>query len=259
MIESMEQAARQNVDLIAFPELAVTGGKLVAVNAAVDRLCAAARANRITVAFGVPRHKGSRWFNTAVVAGPDGDILAHYDQLAAEPPFSAGGSPAAMWFSVKGVPAVVTIGRDALWNEIAELAAVAGARLHVNLSREPVPGDAQSLQRRQIGAALSSFLTLTVMANAGGYSAIWDDLSAREETRAEVRGLPGPSPGAVRIFSAFSANLVIEAKTAPALISARRHVPGKNTHFPQRTGTYHPSMAPWYVAGAQLIAGTPGK
>jgi predicted amidohydrolase len=259
MIESMEQAARQNADLIAFPELAVTGGKLVAVDAAVDQLCAAARAHRITVVFGVPRREGTRWFNTAVVAGPDGDLLTRYAQLAVEPPFSPGDRPAAMWFSVKGVPAVVTVGRDALWNEIAELAAVAGARIHVNLSREPMPGDAQRLRQRQIGAALSSFLTLTVMANAGGYSAIWDDLSAREETRAEVRGLPGPSPGAVRIFSAFSANLVIEAKTGPALISARRHVPGKNTHFPQRTGSYHPSMASWYVVGAQLVAGTPGK
>ncbi len=28
-----------------------------------------------------------------------------------------------MWFEIKGVPCVMTIGRDALWSEIAEMAA----------------------------------------------------------------------------------------------------------------------------------------
>jgi predicted amidohydrolase len=255
MIQKIGEAAQQKADLVAFPELAVTGGKRVSAEDAIERLCAAARSNRIAVAFGVPRRDGEVWYNSAVVAGSDGAILTRYDQLAARAPFSPGERPAAMWFSVKGVPAVVTIGREALWNEIAEIAAVAGARLHVNLSREPVRTGADSLLRRQIGAALSSFMTLNVMANAGGYSAIWDDLSAREETRAEVRDLPRPSPGPVRVFSAFSANLAAEAESAPALISATRRVPGKNTHYPQRTANYHPAMARWYVFGAQLLTG----
>jgi hypothetical protein len=102
-------------------------------------------------------------------------------------------------------------------------------------------------------------MTFTVMANAGGYSAIWDDLRASEETRAEVRDLPRPSPGALLVFSAFSANLVAEAKAGPALISATRHVPGRNTYYPQRTGRYHPSMAHWYLFGGQLLAGAPNE
>jgi predicted amidohydrolase len=253
MIEKIADAARQKADLVAFAELAVTGGERAGVSGAVERLCAAAKANRIAVVFGAPRLDAGRWYNSAVVAGPDGAVLARYDQLAAQPPFSSGEHPSAMWFSVKGVPAVVTIGRESLWNEIAELAAVAGARLHVNLSREAVQGGADALRRRQVGAALSSFLTLNVLVNAAGRSAIWDDLSAREETRAEVRDLPRRSPGAVRVFSAFSANLVVEAEAAPALIWATRRVPGKNTHYPQRTANYHPAMAAWYVRGAQML------
>ncbi len=237
----------------------MTGGKPGDAGNALDRIRAAAKANRIGVAFGMPWREDGRWYNSAFVAGPDGAILTRYDQLAARESFAAGQRPAAMWFSVKGVPAVVTIGREALWNEIAELAAVAGARLHVNLAREPVSGSAAVLRRRQTGAALSTFMTLTVMANAGGYSAIWDDLSAREETRAEVRDLPRPSPGAVRIFSAFSANLVVEAEDAPGMISATRRVPGKNTHYPQRTANYHPALASWYVRGAEILTGLAEK
>jgi predicted amidohydrolase len=253
MVEAIGKAAGSKADLVAFPELALTGGELVQTGGAVERIRAAARTNNITVVAGMPRSSRGRWYNSAIVAGPDGTILTSYDQLAAQAPFSAGERAASMWFSVKGVPAVVTIGRDALWNEIAELAAVAGARLHVNLSRERVTRPAELLRRRQIGAALSSFMTLTVAVNADGHSAIWDDLNAREETRAEVRDLPRPASGAVQVYSAFSANLVVEAGNGPSLISAVRRIPGKNQHYPLRTGNYNPAMRPWYLFGAALM------
>jgi hypothetical protein len=76
-----------------------------------------------------------------------------------------------MWFHVRGVPAVVSVGRDASWNEVAELAAVAGARLHINIAAEDVPGKEAALRRRQAGAALASFMTLTVMVNRAGRGA----------------------------------------------------------------------------------------
>ena len=41
-----------------------------------------------------------------------------------------------MWFEVRGVPAVVTVGRDVLWNEIAELAAIGGAQIHCHLAND---------------------------------------------------------------------------------------------------------------------------
>ena len=155
---------------------------------------------------------------------------------------------------------MVSVGRDALWNEIAELAAVAGARLHVNIAADPVPSEAAAVVRRQIGAALSSFMTLTVMSNRAGRgmgrSAIWDDLNARAESRAEVRGLPRPDSGAVKIYSAFSANLVAEAGEEPELLVAARHIPGRNTYYPQRTAQFQPARDFWYVFGARLL--TPG-
>jgi predicted amidohydrolase len=183
----------------------------------------------------------------ATVVGPDGEVLARHRGLA-----DGGADAATMWFRVKGVPAVVTTGRDALWNEVAELAAFAGARLHVHLTSERAAGRAAQLRRRQIGAALSSFFTLTVMA-APAYSAVWEDLAGAEETRAAVRGEPRPEGAPVRIYSPFSANLAAEAGTGPELIAVRRGIPGPNPYARLRAGHFQPAMEAWYRFGSRLL------
>lgn len=81
-----------------------------------------------------------------------------------------------MRFRVKGVPAFVTIGRDALWTELTELAAVAGAQVHVHLDDDPDPSSDATLRRRQIWSNAASYLTFTAVANTVD-STIWDDLS----------------------------------------------------------------------------------
>lgn len=255
MIKLIGEASSKGADLVAFAESAVTGGRLATPGDALERIRAAARSSGIAVAFGMPVREGASWLNSAFVVGSNGEVLTRYDQLSARQPFRAGRRAAAMWFELKGVPGIVTIGRDGLWNEIAELAAVAGARLHVHLSREAVNGPEALLRRRQILAALASFSTLTVAANAGAASAIWDDLSTRAETRAFLRGQPIPDFGKVKVLSLFSANLVEEAGAGQALVTAKRRVPGVNPHYPQRTANFHPAAGPWYLLGGQLVAG----
>lgn len=183
----------------------------------------------------------------ATVVGPDGRVLARHRGLA-----EGGADPKTMWFRVKGVPAIVTTGRDALWNEIAELAAFAGARLHVHLTNERAAGRAAQLRRRQLGAALGSFFTVTLMA-APAYSAIWEDLAGAEETRAAVRGEPRPETGAVRVYSPFSANLAAEAGTGSELLVVRRTIPGPNPYAQRRAGRVQPAMESWYRSGARLL------
>lgn len=183
----------------------------------------------------------------ATVVGPDGRVLARHRGLA-----EGGADPKTMWFRVKGVPAIVTTGRDALWNEIAELAAFAGARLHVHLTNERAAGRAAQLRRRQLGAALGSFFTVTLMA-APAYSAIWEDLAGAEETRAAVRGEPRPETGAVRVYSPFSANLAREAGAGAELLVVRRTIPGPNPYAQRRAGRVQPAMESWYRSGARLL------
>src|SRR5690606_8899332 len=99
--------------------------------------------------------------NSAFVLGPNGSILTRYDQLSATGPFQPGDDPRAMWFTVKGVSAVVTIGDDALWTELAELAAIEGARIQVHLDHDPTDSHEARLRRWQIWANLVSYHTLS--------------------------------------------------------------------------------------------------
>jgi predicted amidohydrolase len=240
----IREARARKADLVAFPAEAVPAS-------ALGRLCAAAKANEITVVFGTKYRDAIGWHSSAYVVGPDGSVLTRYDQLSAAAPLEAGKDAGAMWFRVKGVPAVVTIGRDALWTELAELAAVAGAQIHVHLDCDPDDGPAARQRRLQTWANFASFLTFTATANMIE-AALWDDLRGRDESRAVVRGLPKPDLGVVEVESPFSANLVARAER-DTLVVATRRVPALNPYHPSRTANLNPQMKPWYELGANLL------
>lgn len=245
-MEAMIGRARaKGADLVALPERAIS-------ETALERLQAAAREHRIVVVVGMEHRAPRGRYNSAFVLGPDGSVLTRYDQLSATGPFQPGANPAAMWFRVKGVPAVVTIGRDAMWTELAELAAVAGAQIHVHLDHDQAGSPEADLRRLQVWSNLASFQTFTVTASATG-SAIWDDLRDMEERRAEVRGLRRPETGLVQVYSPFSANLMIQAGSGPQLITATRRVGAGNQYHPQRTSQFNPQMDAWYRLGAAMI------
>ena len=252
MIAAIRDARARKADLVVFPARAIA-------YSALEPLQAAAKANTITVVFGAEyseaagRGRAPAPRNSAFVIGPDGAVLTRYDQLSAEPPFAPGTNPRAMWFRVKGVPAVVTIGRDALWTELAELAAVAGAQLHVHVDHDPDASPAATLRRQQIWSNLASYLTFTATANVVG-SAIWDDLTGMLESRHIVRGTPKPDYGPVEVDSPFSANLVATTTGERPMIVATRHVAKINPHFQRRPASLNPQMEPWYRIGAALIA-----
>lgn len=148
-IEAMITKARaKRADLVALPERAVPETTLA-------RLHAATREHSITVVVGMEHRQAAGRYNSAFVLGSDGSVLTHYDQLSATSPFQTGSRAAAMWFRVKGVPAVVTMGRDGLWSELSELAAVAGAQIHVHLDHDPAssPGIAVPIWREPSAAS----------------------------------------------------------------------------------------------------------
>jgi hypothetical protein len=240
------EARMKGADLIAFPAMAIA-------ESALPALQTAARENQITVVFGAEHRDADGLRNSAFVIGPDGAVLTRYDQLSATAPFAPGLNPATINFRVKGVPAIVTIGRDGLWTELSELAAVAGARIHVHLDHDRADDADARLRRLQVWANLASYLTFSATVNVSE-AMIWDDLSGMEERRGggEARLIRGEAD----VFSPFSANLVARTSTNTPLIVATRIVSGPNPHFARLVASKNPKMAPWFRLGASLL--TPG-
>lgn len=245
MLSMVREARGKRADLVAFPARAVG-------EEALPEFQTAAREHGMTVVIGAEHRADGGPRNSAFVIGPEGSVLTRYDQLSASLPFQAGTDAAAMWFTVKGVPAVVTVGKDALWTELAELAAVAGARIHVHLDNDPATGTEASQRRLQVLANVASFHTFTAAANVAG-SMIWDDLRGLDESRAVVRNLPAPDSGPVEVYSPFSANLVARAGEGPVLLTATRLIPGPNPYHPRRTTGFNPQMEAWYRLGARSV------
>ncbi len=278
-MEALIAEAGGKADVIAFPALAVTGprGKDVLavtpdeLTSALARIQDAAKKYRVHVIFGMPGKEVAaddaptgRPTNRAWVIGPDGEVLTSYDQMAVDRPdlFQAGSCPEKMWFRVKGVPAAVTIGQDALWSEIGELAAFSGAQLLFNLTCEQEAGTEADLVRLQVAANFASYLTFTVVTNAAaangspddfegaGQTTIWDDLRGADEIRAAVQRKPFPESGKAAIYASFAANCVVQADKEERIVYATRTV---NTQNPFREDSFNPRMRPWYWFGARTI------
>ena len=258
MTELVGAAKNRGADLIVFPELALTG-RTVQVSpdessAAVARMRAVAKRAGICVVFGMPSPSSMGRHNSALVLGPDGALLTRYDGLVVghDGPFEPGTSAAAMWFEVRGVPAVVTVGDDVLWNEIAELAAIAGAQIHCHLANDTGAGGsaADRLRRDQLWVNLASYRTITVTANAarpssgrgGGGSTIWSDFGRFSRGRGK-----GP----------YSAVPVARAGDAEELIVATLDVPRSNPHRELITAMVDRRMEGWLLAGARAIRSGP--
>lgn len=205
---------------------------------------------------GAPYRDQGKLRNSAFVIGPDGTVLTRYDQMAVEQGglFAPGSSPKSMWFRLKGVPGVVTIGKDGLWNEIAEMTAQAGAQLHVHIAYDRTTGSQADLRRMQIWAGLASFKTFTATVNAAssageaspslptnGGSAIWDDLNGLGDSRSALKTRQLPPDPSVHIYSPWSANCIVKAGVGEQLIYATRRMNRANPHQESR---FNPQMLP---------------
>jgi predicted amidohydrolase len=263
-IERMIAEARKGeADVVVFPELALTGARDDDIAAArqedlqqgLERIQQAARESQIYVVCGLPWTENGRRQNSAIAIGPDGKLLTRYAQLVVDRPelFAAGKSTRAMWFDVRGVPCVVTIGRDALWSELAELAALRGAQVHLHLAYGRDVSPAAGLLRKQLWVNLASFRTFTATVNAAspdnlpmpsspasGGSAIWEDYH---------RAAGGKAGG----YAPHSAVRLAEAKQEETILFAAQRIPKVNPQFRILTEKTNPQMTPWYAAGARAI------
>jgi len=271
-LERMErligEASDRHADVVAFPELVVTGAladdvaraDATLLGKALAALRSAARRHAITVVFGMPHVEGDKRWNAAFVVGRDGSPLTRYDQMVVDRRdlFAEGTDPQTLWFQVKGVPAIVTVGSDARWNEIGELAALRGAQLLFNLSYDENVSDDGTLRRTQFWVQLASFCMFSATVNAAdahdlarpsapanGGSAIWEDFHGHRKT----------PTGRVEVFSQYSAGRVVSAGRREQIVYARRTMPQQNAYFRRLVAGRYPHLEPWYHLGARRIGG----
>lgn len=262
------EAGDNHADVVVFPELAVTGAiaddilhaDAPVLRDALAKIRTAAQTRGIAVVFGMPHTEGAKRRNSAFVAGPDGTMLTRYDQMVVDRRdlFEEGADAKAMWFKVKGVPAIVTIGSDARWNEIGELAAVRGAQLLFNLSYAGDVTAAAALRRTQFWVQLASFCTFSATVNAAdpqglarpsapanGGSCLWEDFDGHRKEPA----------GNVEVFSQYCASRVVSAGPREQILYAKRTIPKQNPYFRRLVAGRCPHLEPWYHRGARIIGG----
>jgi predicted amidohydrolase len=266
MARLIGEAASNHADIVAFPELAVTGAianditgaDATVLQEALMKIEAEAQRHQITVVFGTPYIDGTMRKNSAFVVGPDGTVLTRYDQMVVDRRdlFEEGSDTKSMWFKIKWVPAIVTIGSDARWNEIGELAAVRGAQLLFNLSYDKEVSDAAALRRMQFWVQLASFCTFSATVNAAdpqevvrpsvpanGGSAIWEDFNGHRKK----------PEGDFEVFSLYSACRIVSARRQEKIIYAKRTIPKLNPYFERLVAGRYPHLEPWYHLGARIV------
>jgi predicted amidohydrolase len=263
-IEKLVREAKSNdADVVVFPELAVTGSREEDIRLATQQQLAvalaklqqAAKQSQIYLVCGLPWLDSDKRQNCAVAIGPDGTLLTRYPQLVVDRPklFAAGTSSRSMWFDVKGVPCVMSVGHDALWSEMAEMAACRGAQVHLHLAYDRDTSPAGRLKRDQLWVNLASFRTFTATVNAAspaglaepsepasGGSAIWDDYH---------RASSGQAGG----YVPHSAVRLARAKETETILYATQRVQKTNPQFGILTEKTNAPMTHWYATGAQAI------
>jgi len=149
-------AARQ-VQIVAFPECAVSGyfGTYIStltdaeIAAAAREIAAACRENKIAAIVGTPERRDGKMFNTALIINASGEIIARYDKAQPVGQDRAwqclpGSAPSPV-FTVGSARASVIICHDNRFPELARLPVLAGSRVIFYISSEAVLAKEQKM------------------------------------------------------------------------------------------------------------------
>jgi predicted amidohydrolase len=172
----IQRAAAQGADIVVFPELAVTGcsqegisaASQSALDSALNRIQNETDDKNVYVIVGMPYSVDGHRMNCAFVIGDDGSVRTRYAQIAArrDDLFRSGTSTKAMWFELKGVHSIVTIGDDANWVEIADLAAGRGMYLHFHIANESYSSIEQAKLGKQRNLLMLMYAKYGAVVNA---------------------------------------------------------------------------------------------
>jgi len=237
----IRQAANHAADIVVFPELAVTGyikdDVLAASQSALDdtlrQIRDAARNSNIYVIVGMPSFVDGHRSNCAFVIGNDGSIKTRYAQIVVTRAglFKAGLSTKAMWFRLKGVPAIVTIGDDSKWVEIGDLAANRGMYLHFHISYEADSSADAAVLRKQKNLLMLMYAKYGAVVNAADASQLQSPSSPAAGISMIVSREGGhnkPAPSGLEYYLPYQTSIVKSAGLGETMLLATRKTLARN-------------------------------
>ena len=241
ILSHIAEAAEQKADIVVFPELAVTGYRkddvLAATESVLDnalnRIRNEARAKSIYVIVGMPNYTDGTRRNCAIVIDDDGKVIARYAQIVSRRSdvFAPGQSAKAMWFTVKGVHSIVTIGDDADWIEIADLAANRGMYLHFHISYEADASAELFTLRQQRNLLMLRYAKYGAVVNAADPSELSNPSSPAHGVSMIVSregGHEQPAPAGIEYYLPYQTSVIKSAGSAEIMICATRRTARRN-------------------------------
>lgn len=269
----IRQAADNAADIVVFPELAVTGcrkddistASMSALNSALNEIRNEAKSWNIYVIMGMPFYTDGHRENCAFVIGDDGNIRTQYAQLSTTRSdlFRPGLSARSMWFNLKGVYSIVTIGDDAQWIEIGDLAANRGMYLHFHISYEADSSPDAAVLRKQKNLLMLTYAKYGAIVNAARPSGLSNPSSLASGTSMIVsrEGEHNkPCPGGIKYYLPYQTSIAESAGSEETIIYVTRKTTAKNDmdltmywRNRNRKRRAQPGWYEWIKMGAQLI------
>jgi len=234
-------AADNTADIVLFPELVVTGNRKDDISAAspadlysaLNEIRNEAKSSNIYVIVGMPFFTDGCRQNCAFVIGDDGNIKTKYAQLRTSRSnlFTAGMSTGSMWFDLKGVCSIVTIGGDAHWVELSDLAANRGMYLHFHISYEADSSSDAAVLRKQKNLLMLMYAKYGAVVNAARPSGLSNPSSFAGGMSMIVSREGGhnkPCPAGIKYYLPYQTSIAESAGTSQTIIYATRKTAAKN-------------------------------
>jgi len=225
----IHQAAGQGVDIVVFPELAVTGilkddispVQQSELQNILDELRRQAESSDINVIVGMPYYIDGQMKNCAFVIGDDGSIKTRYEQISTSRSdlFQAGSNIKAMWFELKGVHSIVTIGEDTNFVEISDLAAARGMVLHFHIANEVCSSAEEATLFKQRHLLMLTYAKYGAVVNAGGMSMIVSREGGHNKS----------TPKGVEYYLPYQTSIITSAGSTETMIFATRKTSARNS------------------------------
>jgi len=269
------RATEQKADIVIFPELAVTGNctddirsaSRQALDSALGQISEQGKLGKIYVIVGTPLMVGNTRYNGAVVIGDDGTVQTRYAQLVVNRRdlFQPGRSTKSLWFSLKGVPSIVTVGNDANWVEIGDLAANRGMYMHLHISYESDVSADQAVLRKQRNLLALRYAGYGATVNAAGPSGLQQPSGPAGGMSMIVSRQGGhnqSAPEDIGYYLPYQTSVVKSVGEAPTMIVATRRTASTNNmdlrrfwrNRNRRQGG-QPARYNWISNGTASIAG----